>query len=292
MRLLAVMALAAIVIGATSGCATRPGPAQPEAIDRGPAPAYAEVASRYNARVADTERIWARATTRIWYTDDKGEDQSDQADGHLAYIAPRQVLLTIERFGETYAILGSDAERYWWISLAEADRGAIVGAHEQTTPEAALRAGLPVHPLDLLALIGVAPLPAEGAVTWSDDGRRLIVVTSGRWGPIRLELDPGSAEPAAVALLRDGQIAISSALTEFTPYARRDQPSDVRLPGEVMVTVHDTGTRIRMNLSDYRAWGRRPNAAMFDLESQLRGNRIAPEQIRRVEDVLAGAAQP
>lgn len=263
------------------------------AIDRGPAPAYADVAARYNARVADLDRIWARSTTRIWYTDDSGEEQSDQADGHLAYTAPRSLLLTVDRFGETYAILGADDEQYWWISLAEDDRGAIVGRHEDTTPEAAQRAGLPVHPLDLLALLGVAPLPAEGAVSWSDDGRSLVVSTDARWGRMSLHVAPETMEPAEVTLLRDDRAAVGSTLTDYIQFSRRDQASDVRMPSEAFITAHGNGARIRMSLSDFRAWGRTPNPGMFNLNQHLLRNRISPGEIRRVEDApLAGAQSP
>ena len=284
-------ALGAATLILLGGCAGNEPAPQPEAVDRGPAPPYAEVAARYNQRVAEASHIWARSTTRIWYTDDEGREQSDQADGHLQYIAPRNLLLSVTRLGETYAYLGSDDERYWWISLAEDDRGAVVGRHDEATPQAAARAGLPVHPLDLLALVGVSPMPPEGNVAWSPDGRLLVVTYEGRWGSVVSDLDPETLEPASVVVLREARPAVSAELGEYVGYTRNllHDGEQVRLPGQVFITAHDSGARIRMNLSEYRATSRWPNEQAFNLERLLQSHGIAPEQVRAVRDTITEA---
>src|SRR5690606_36630924 len=84
----------------TACCNGGPQPAPgPPPIERGPAPSYEEVARRYNERVADVGLIWAQSVTRIWYTDDKGREQSEQADAYLQHVAPHNVRLEITRLG-------------------------------------------------------------------------------------------------------------------------------------------------------------------------------------------------
>lgn len=287
MRLSLLVALLAVGVGLGGCCAGGPRTATLEPIERGAAPAYEEVAARYNERVEDVGLIWARATTRIWYTDEEGQEQSEQADGTLQHVAPHDLALDVTRFGKTYALLGANDEHYWWIDLGGDERTAIVGRHDDTTPEAAARAGLPVHPLDLLAIIGARPLAPEsgaGEVWWTDDGHRLMVASQARWGRIVLALDPETYEPQAVEMQRRGRAAVSSELGDYMPYVLRSEPSDVRMPGEVMVYAHESGARMRMSLHDYHATSRRPVRAAFDLERELQRHRIAPENIRRVED--------
>jgi hypothetical protein len=287
MRFRPLLLMVAAVIAGGCSCRVQPAPG-PEPMERGPAPEYAEVAARYNERVADVGLIWAQATTRIWYTDEEGRDQSEQADSYLQHIAPNNVLLEITRFGKKYGLLGANDEFYWWI-LTD-DRTAVVGSHEQTTPEAAAQAGLPVHPLDLLALIGAAPLAPEsgaGEVWWSEEGhRRLMVASPARWGRIVMALDPDTYEPLAVEMQRGGRPAVSSELGDYMPYERRSNPSDVRMPGAVMIYAHESEARIRMSPYDYHATSRRPNRGVFDLTDLLQRNRIAPENTRRVEDYV------
>src|SRR5690606_24639779 len=248
-----------------------------------------EVARRYNERVADVGLIWAQSVTRIWYTDDKGREQSEQADAYLQHVAPHNVRLEITRLGKTYALLGANDEHYWWIDLAGEEPVAIVGRHDDTTPEAAARAGLPVHPLDLLALLGAAPLAAEsgaGEAWWSEDGHRLIVASRGRWGRIVMALDPETLEPRQVEMTRGGATAVASELSDYTPYTRRTSPSDVRLPGEVMIHAHESGASIRMSPYDYHATSRRPVRSVFDLGVELERHAVAARNLRRVEDYL------
>lgn len=295
-RAAAVMAVA--VTAALGGACCNGGPRTPpapEVIERGPAPSYEEVARRYNERVADLSLIWAQSVTRIWYTDREGRERSEQADAYLQHVAPHNVRLEINRLGNTYAILGANDEFYWWIDLAGDEPSAIVGRHDQTTPEAAARAGLPVHPLDLLALIGAAPLapePDAGEVWWSGDGRQLILASRGRWGRMTLALDPESLEPQQVEMTRGGEPAVASELSAYVRYDRRSEPSDVRLPGEVIIHAHESGARLRMSISRYLATSRNPNRNAYDLAQQLQSSGIAPENIRRVEDSGRQVSQP
>jgi hypothetical protein len=263
-------ALAALL----SGCA---GPArhQPGAtVARGPVPTYEEVAAAYNRRVEPLDRLWARTVIRVWFVNQEGKEQQEQLEGHLQYLRPDRLLLTFDKVGTTYAALGSNDQKYWWIET-RGDRKAWVGQHEEATPELIAQLGLPVHPLEFVELLGITPLPvrAPGArVEWSEDGR-LRVTAPGRMGERRLWLDPQRWVPLRVDVLgTGGEVVISAELTRYQAVAVRSPIGhwNPEVPGELQAQQDRAKLRVRMTLFDPETAGARPKASAFDLERLLK----------------------
>lgn len=260
---LLVLAVAALV---NQGCANGQRSAKPVA--RGPAPAYSEVAERFNQRVGPLEKLWARTTVGVWYRDKEGQDRHDQFEGHFQYIRPDLVVMTFDKVGEVFAVLGSDPERFWWVQKQPEAR-AWVGSHGAVTPEKLAEIGLPVHPLSLLDLLAVTPLPSGGTVAWSSDGRLLGVTAPGRMGPRRVWLDPDTCEARRVELLgRGGEVALAADLSKYQPVALK-APRSAWSP-TVASTLEGSrasdGLKIRMTLFDPETGGSRPQAKNLEFD--------------------------
>lgn len=288
--------LAAIALGAMlgqAGCAAcRNGEAEP--IDRGPAPPYAEVAGTYNARLEPLDRLWARAVTRVWYPDKEGEEQSEQVEGHLQFIRPDRLLMTFDKVGinRTFALLGSNETRYWWMDLT-GPRRAWVGTHAAVTPERIAELGLPVHPLDLVELLALSPLPepgAGGSVGWSTDGRRLVVTAPTRMGggTRRLFLDPETREPSRIELLdAAGRVVAEAALSNYDVVELPFPKTGPRIATQMLMSINAGRERMRLKLWAPENRGSRPRPGIFDLE------RLAASQgIEEIVDLDAASLEP
>jgi hypothetical protein len=276
--LLSLLALAAL-----TGCAgaVRRGSAPAPRVERGPAPTYEEVARRYNERVEPLTSLWSRCVVRIWFPDREGEERTEQVEGHLQYIRPDRVDLTLRKVGQPVAALGCNAEKYWWIELAqEKSRKAYVGTHAGVDPERIARLGLPVYPLDLIELTGITPLPTLAArgpdaprVRWSPDGSELVLELPQREGARRVALDPETFDPVRVEVLDgSGRVLLSSMLSEYqTVGMRGGLPGTARsrVPGEVLASVNQGRTRVRMRIYDPETGASRPKPAAFDLNRLL-----------------------
>lgn len=237
-----------------------------------PMPGYSQVATRYNARVEPLAELWAATVIRVWYPGEAGEEKSDQVDGHLQIRRPDRCSITFEKVGEMYLMLGSDAERYWWFDLAE-EKTASVGLHANATPERVEGFGIPVHPLDLVELMGVNPLPPEGEIAWDGRVGRLIVTVPGRWGARRLFLDPVTLEPSRIELLgAAGEVALVAELSKYTGEQLRG-PAGTRIASEVLIRVERESASARIRL--YEARNHSTRDAAFDLERLKRAYSIA-----------------
>jgi hypothetical protein len=255
---------------------------------RGPAPNYERVAAAYNRRIAPLGSLWARTVIRIWYPDREGRERSDQVEGYFQFRLPRSINVTLQKVGETGAVLGSNESRYWWIELSKESRVARVGEHAKVTPERIAELGLPVYPLDLVSLLGITPVPegaaGAGHTGWSADGRYLVVtVRSAESGSRRFLLDPQTYEPAAIeALDTAGRAVLVSELSKYEAVNQIGSGAGERprIATEIVASFDGGRTRIRMRLNDPESGGRRPPAAAFDLETLLRSYGV-----RRVESL-------
>ncbi len=221
------MAVALVALGAT-GCASRERTAAPTtgasrangAAAERPAPSFEAIAARYNERTARLGQVWASAVVRLEYVDEDGDLRREQGEGHLQFIAPTRLALSVGKLSETIFWLGCDAERYWWFDLSERDE-AVVGRHENVGRPCSQNVGLPAHPLDIIELLGVSPLyasqPGEARVGWSTDGKWIVVETPARLGVKHVFLDPTTYEPAWIKLYadRDGQPIVFAELTNY-----------------------------------------------------------------------------
>jgi hypothetical protein len=272
-------------VAAIAGCsgADRAGsPGNAPDVARGPAPSYEEVARRYNERVEPLKSLWSRTVFRVWFPDREGEERTEQVEGHLQYIRPDRVDLTLRKVGHPVAALGCNAEKYWWIELGEGQgRKAYVGSHSMVDPDRIAELGLPVYPLDLIELIGITPLPLEAreqgveapAVRWSPNGRELVLNLPQREGIRRMILDPETLDPIRIEVAdTSGRTVLSSELTEYQTVAMRGGlpgTARARVPGEILATVNEGRTRVRMRIYDPETGGSRPKPAAFELPRLL-----------------------
>lgn len=139
--------------------------------------------ARHNARVADLQTLRTPVTLLIDAPkgDESGKRLQEQVEGNLQLIQPYQVSLRVDKVGQTLFVMGSNAERYWWIEFGD-ERWAYVGATALATPRKAARFGLPVHPLDLIELAAITPLSSGARMAWDSQRQLLRVVDGAKWG--------------------------------------------------------------------------------------------------------------
>jgi len=257
-----------------------------------PPPDFAGVAAAHDARVERLARLWTSAVVQLTYTDEDGRRQRDQGEGYLQVIQPDRFALSVGKFGEAYVYVGSNPEFYWWFELRGTPR-AWIGRH---AGRAALDRDVPIHPLDLLDLLGVTPLARPddmdrpgGSVSRAEDGSVIVEVPTREPGGLRrVTLDARTFEPGRIELLSsDGRLVAVARLGEYGPVTVW---GDGRLPPrtawlvEVEFPGQDSGLRLRMSNPENR--GEAAPLAAFDLDRLLRKYRI--DDIRWLDDEAAG----
>lgn len=259
-RALAAAALALLALG---GCVSeqRGGPRE------GPPPSYAAISRAWNERVDGLDRLWARAVVRVEGKDAEGKRLSEQAEGHLQIEQPDRLALSLGKVGETRLHLGSDGERYWWLDSIDPDHAvALVGRHELVTSRKAAALGLPVHPLDLIELLGITELPATGRATgWSKDGSLAVFNVPARWGSRWIWVDPDTLEPRKMALADEDLKILAEAELEKYEIVRIDGDATrhPEVATRVIVRTPAFDGFVRMTL--YEPRNRAISAKAFDL---------------------------
>lgn len=256
-----------------------PGDQPPAVVPSRPLPTYASAAERYNARVLPLDRLTARATIRLTYTDRDGVEHTEQPDGTLQIIRPRRLALDLGKSGQKLFWFGSDDERYWWLDLSNRDdRFARVGRHdlwESAGGAAGRRLGVALRPLDLIAAVGVTPIDPSlpGASQWSRDGTRLgIVSPPGRdSGFQRVWVDPRTMIPISIELFDRSRRLVLTARhegEERVEITRTGVPGSVgerpRIPARVTCVHHASKSEIRISLSDAKDGPISDKAFMLD----------------------------
>src|SRR5262249_54442096 len=140
-----------------TGCPTPPTREPKSVAPPGPAPAYADLAARYNANIAGLDRLWSRAVVELNWRDDRGKKRFEQGDGNLITGLPDRVALSIGKLGNTLFWAGGDAQRYWLFDL-QGDKVAYVGRHAYIGSPCTLESPLAVQPRDLVRLLGIWPV--------------------------------------------------------------------------------------------------------------------------------------
>lgn len=270
-------------------CATQQKPGEPPGPHAHALPAYATLAGRYNARVRRLERVAAPVSLVIDYPDESGRMAREQVEGNLQTIPPWKLSLRLDKVGQTFFYLGSNERRYWWFDLSK-EPTAMVGEYARATPGAAARFGLLVHPLDLLELLAITPLPPpassgipDGAnYAWSPDARLVVLELPGRWGVRRICIDPGTAEARHVDLLgADGRAQISADLLRYTDVSVRGEAlAGARMPTEYDLSLPDERVTVKLLLSDPQNPAERMKLGSFDLDRLLRAYSVT-----RIENV-------
>lgn len=251
--------------------------------DDRPVPGYNEIARDYNQRVERLDRLWARAVVRVEYEDDSGERRREQGEGHLQLIQPANLALSVGKLGETLLWLGCDDARYWLFEMHEADH-VQVGRHANLGKPCNRPAGLPAHPLDVIELLGVTPLPltwpgvsdsqAVGDTKWSASGEWVIVDAPGYAGYRRLFLDADSLLPQRIEIYAhpSRELTLTATLSEYQPVTVRAGGPRPRSASRVI--IHSERDRGSMtidlgDMSDGRGRSGRLSAEVFDFEALM-----------------------
>lgn len=282
---IACLALATALCG-LCGCAS--GPSLPHPVAEGATPpSYAEIAQRHNQRVNPLANVSSAVVTRLWFTDDEGKSRQEQMEGRLIVVPPRDVFMRFDKLGETYALLGSNDTQYWWIELGQT-RHAWLGLHEthaRAEPHASVEIprdpvdfGLPVHPVDLVELLAITPLPRgdlpdAAVVGWSDDRRWIEVTVPAAAGFKRMTFDRRTFEPTRVELLgADGASLIAADLMSYVRvdiFGVRPRP---RIAGEIEINLPEA--RVRIRLAEPATLTRPPRGETFDFERLITRYRV------------------
>ncbi len=284
-RIVPILLAGVASLAGLAGCELGPkGPATPVNSATMPLPSYSAVSERYNQRVARLDKVWARISIRVTGVDKEGNKVDEQAEGHLQVIRPDKLALSITKVGETYFYLGSNEQVYWWLDLHE-DKKALVGRHEKATPQLAARFDVPVHPLDLLELLGITPLPpgAAAATAWSRDGRLLEVTLPGRWGKRHLSLDPATFQPRYIELLDSrGKVLVAAELEDPQPVVVRCDSATPPMASLYNIDIATSGTHITLRLYDPENRCDRQKLTPFDFDALLKAYGVTA--IERLDD--------
>jgi hypothetical protein len=285
--------LAMVAVAGGCGAIGQRKPTEPGEVRRNP-PKAAEFIAKHNERVAKLNRLWMR--TELWLrgTTPEGEKLDEVTEGHLMVELPRNLSLTVKKLGETYFVLGSNGERYWWLDLSREERPGLAGEHAKATRERVKRFGLPVLPLDLIELLAITPIdPAvEGTAQtrWvSEKEGEIVFAVPG--GSRAIRFDAKTLEPTAVELRDESGFAVvSSAMSEFEPTPIRGEPglmpkfqrkTDIVL--NELDGVGKSGTRVRVTITAYDAENRPLNPALFDLPELVKRHRVSV--VRSVDEM-------
>jgi hypothetical protein len=237
--------LAAVAVASLQGCNSTRHTGEQAPIARGAVPAYADVAAAYNARVQRLERLSSSIGVVVRAKNAEGNPLREQVEGNLQVALPANVAMRLDKV-ETLFYLGSNDTKYWWFDLT-GDKTALVGRHDRATPETVASFGLPVHPLDLLEVLAVKPIPNAGGndathaqLAWSNDGHWLMLTLPGRWsGQRRFTLDPKTCDPSRIELLdRAGRTVVSAILSKYAEVeVSGDARVHPRMPTQVEVEL-------------------------------------------------------
>jgi len=265
--------LVAAVLGA---CASNGTHAEDEpVIPDQPPPSYETAAAEYNERIRYHDRVWARAIVQVRAQPPGEDEKRQQAEGFLQIARPANVALQLGKLGDTLFYLGSDDDRYWWFDLSGDEKVAAIGAHDRAGPHTAGRLGIPVHPLELVGLLGFEPLPDSGGATLWGPGGSLVIEAPGIWGSTRrIETEPETGRTIRSMLVNvsDGILVSAEYDGEQELFVEGANLGVATVPERYIIRVPGEHAEIRLVLNG--AENRDLRAAAFDLEGLLRRFRV------------------
>ncbi len=250
-----LFALALVALGTGTGCESS------GTVKRDGIPTLADTATRVNAAIQGSERLRARATVQVRYTDEEGARRFEQGEGLFRMESSGAIALSAGKVGETLFWLGCDDRRYWWFDLAGKERTAFVGLHDGPGQG---RGGVAsaVNPRALPRLMGRVPISGRGTCEWSSDGKLLGVTTRLSSGYERRWLDPKTLEATKIEVYDDARQPVLIAdlgKYEFMTIAGQGAPGP-RVPTTVFIGHPATGTELRLYLEDPDDGGQKAGA--------------------------------
>lgn len=290
MRRSLAIVLLLFVAAAGCNCASRPDLSELKGGDIDlSAVQYTDVAATMNARAERLQRFWAATITTAWYIGKQGEDEVDQLDGDLHIVQPNNIAMTLQKVGVDGAVLGANERFYWYVDLLSDEPIASIGTHERANPDRLSDLGVPVHPLDLLLLLGFSKVPEEpfAPLRQSPKGGYLVLTAPARWGIVEYSLEPDTFEPVRVQIRRaPRQPAVLTAdmqgVVDFDDRLASDLPA-VRIPERVLIDVPDIDARVRIRFLGAQVSRRKPDERAFDLGDTLSRHGV---RLRRDLDII------
>ncbi|MEQ9096968.1 MAG: hypothetical protein RIE32_11980 [Phycisphaerales bacterium] len=278
-----VLATALLVLAITAGCncagrPVPPGPLDGERIELADY-SYEEVAAAMNERAKRLQRFWAATITKVWYVGEQGENEVEQLDGDLHIVQPDQIALSLRKVGVNAAALGANKRFYWYVDLLADDPVALIGTHAKADPDRLSQLGVPVHPLDLLLLLGFSQVPSEPMnpeipLRLSPTGTRLILTAPARWGIVEYTVDPKTFEPDRIAIRRDPKanpVLTANMLDGNVPFddrVNRELP-EIQIRERVLIDVPELDAFVQIRFLGAQSSRRRPDERAFDLGETL-----------------------
>jgi hypothetical protein len=192
-------------------------------------PAYAQLAERYNRKIAGVHQVWAATSVHLTWTD-KGKEHSERGEGNLIVVLPDRTAFTFGKVGQTGLWAGCDSTRYWYFDFRD-DGTAYVGRHDRAGADGRNPMGVPIRPRDVPKLLGIIPLDpqargADGtppAVRWDRDA--YLVECTDPDMHLRLWIDPQTDLARSIQLLdAHGKPTATAALSLPNPLPTNGVP--------------------------------------------------------------------
>ncbi len=259
----------------------------------------AKVLASYASRASSLSRLWARVVFVLEYKDADGHARSEQGEGHLQFLAPDRLALSLGKVGQRVLYLGCDHDRFWFFDMTDGGR-AYVGRNANVGKPCTEDTGLPANPLDVLATLGVCALP-EGSVgrigggvgearifSTTPSGRLRITAGIDTGEPSRIELLPGAAGDGATWA---GSPTIVATMSEYTPVEMRGGGAPVRMPKQIVMEARAREMKLTLHLYDpVRGSEKQLPPQAFDLDHLL--DRLAPASVRELDAGCDAAPLP
>jgi hypothetical protein len=269
----------AVVVGASvlGACNPVQRDDSPPIFDTGTSVTYDQAVAEYNANTRSLGHFWANAVVRMAFVDDEGKRREEQGEGRLQIIQPDRVALNIGKLGQTYVWLGCDADRYWWLDMTGDKHIGFTGRHEGYQRSRSQRFGVVVPPLDLITVLGIAPLPTRGAIQTSSDGRLLgltSLLRDGR-GRQRVWIDRRNALPVQIELFdAQGTVQLVADLSDHQTVSVRGVGNSPRVASRVRIAHQASGSMFILDLSEMEDGKDRIRLEAFNLGTLLRQMRV------------------
>ncbi|MBI1367452.1 MAG: hypothetical protein GC162_02235 [Planctomycetes bacterium] len=234
---------------------------------------------KFNARAAMIDQVWSRAIVELRWVDDKNKSHFEQGDGPLIIRKPDDLALAVGKLGNTLFWIGSNREQFWMFDLTggnDQPHVAYVGKHADVGKPGMKAMPLPIHPRQLIELLGVTPIGDGDRMSVVD--HRVVVERAGS----RMILDAPSALPSHIELLDPaGEPIVSAELSAFAPLQKANigpggWPS---IATRLLITLADRDASMSINL-DSPTNGRardQVHDAQFDFDQLV--NALKPDRV-------------
>ncbi len=241
-----------------------------------PPPSASGLIAMHNDRVQMLDRVWARVSVRAEGKDPRGEKFKEQGEGHLQIMRPDRFSLTIGKFEKTYFTLGANAEQYWTMDLSKSDnRLAMIGLQRLATAEKLDALGVPIHPHEMITLLGIVPIDpnAETTSRWSPDGQAVGIELPAKWGSVAIWFDAKTFTVSRTQAINDaGEVIASAKMWRYKPLAGLDPGEQGFAPGVIEVRAAGFDGFVRIEVSDPQSKAIRP--VVFQPEKLSKIHRI------------------